>query len=650
MRKALCLALCSISCFNNPLRTESNTPSNNEPTKRVYKDLKPLYGYDVYHKHIKKFSVSDQCKLKPKLKKRAEHLAVLKNTPEFDVLVIGGGCTGAGTLLEASSRGLSCALIDRGDFGIETSSRSTKLFHGRVKHLKDIIRFEREVIKRFKLLLEGLDERNFIINSAAYMNKEIEIVIPSTNVFKWIYHYIGVSIYHLLSYFQWIFSDYGYKLPRPSLITQEQMQKLVPSLKYKSYGVKLSESQISDTRLLIQSLLTATQNDYLTNMKGATLANYVEFVDFIKDNNGKCVGVNLIDRTDGSKFSVKARAIINCTGGFADEIRRKDNPNAIKRTIGSRGVHLAIEQKYTKKRLGVLIPNTSDGRMMFVLPYERMTIAGTTDHRCEVQSTPIAPLEDIKEIEKELSKHFTSQTPFLCTAAWCGIRPLVLDTNKELSRFNPRRLLGRKDQETKVLPRSHVVEVSKSGLISVMGGRWTVYRKMGQTAIDTALKAHPEIIPSNKVSVTRNMRLIGGYTSKSFDGSEDNVNEFIGYYKRILHEKYSLDWELASNLVETYGIHSIKVANIGVKKGMNGRLHKDYHYTKAQVIYAIRKELATNVRDVVFRRLGIGFFDKIATEKIIPIVATIMAKEMDWSKEKKAEEIKAAKDSLLTLA
>ncbi len=648
--------------FAIPIIAKPKIRAEAEPKEEKIKHLDKQYGYDMYLKGIKKYSVSEQKKVKQEFKSRSQHLKELKDQSKtFDVLIIGGGCNGAGTLFDASTRGLYCALIDRGDFGSGTSSRSTKLIHGGIRYLQEVFKLERGFVEKFKLVVEGLDERNFMLNSAAYLNRKLEMVVPCSNLFWLTYFYAGVCLYHFLSFAKWCFSDYTYRLPRPQYLSKTEMKAFFPNLKGENYGVRFSEGQMNDARLVVQTLLTATQENYVPNMKGAVLGNYVEFLDFVKDSKGKCIGAKLRDRLDGSEFTVKAKSIVNCAGAFSDEIRLKDNPKTTRRIVGSRGVHIIIPQKYTNKGLGILIPKTVDGRIMFVLPFQGATIAGTTDHKCNIETAPVAPPEDVKEITSQLSYYFKGDLDKECIAAWCGIRPLVAAKEKMPSKFSAKwmafrdrlyKMLGKEPKKlsTKSLTRSHEIEVSESGMVSLLGGKWTAYRKMGQDAVDAVLKEHPEIVPASKESISRNIRLIGAYTSKSLDGTEKDITEFIDHYTRFLHDEYKLDWDTCAHLVQHYGANAIQVAMLGAETNSNQKLHKDSPVIKAQVIYAIRKEMAVSTRDIIFRRLGIGFTNQKVAEEVIPGVAEVMASEMGWNDKKKKEEIETAKKNVLSLA
>ncbi len=625
------------------------------------KELDRQYGYDMHLKNVKQFSESDQHKVKCELKSREQHLKELKDPSKtFDVLVIGGGCNGAGVVLDAATRGLYCAVIDRGDFASESSSRSTKLIHGGVRYLQEVFKLEKGFVEKLGLVVEGLDERNFMLNSAAYMNRKLEMVIPCGNIFYLGYYLAGVCVYHFLSYFKWCFSDYTYRLPPPSVLSKASMKKYFPELKGDNYGVRFSEGQMNDARLCVQTMLTSSIDGYLPGMKGAVLGNYVEFLDFVKDASGKCVGAKLRDRMDGKEFTVKAKAIVNCAGVFSDSIRLKDNPKATPRIVTSRGVHLILPHKYTEHEVGILIPKTADGRIMFVLPFQGLTIAGTTDHKCDISSGPIAPPEDIKEITTELGHYFNGDLDHEYTAAWCGIRPLVAAKEKPQTKMGKfidgfkmriNKILGRKASQmaTKSLTRTHEVEVSSSGLVSLLGGKWTSYRGMGEDAVNWVLKVHPEIAPLHKFSISRQVRLMGAYTTKTLNKSEKTVDEFIDPYTRYLHEQYKLEWDTCAHLVKYYGTQAIRVAKLGADTNNNQKIHAGLPVIKAQIIYAIRKELGVHTKDVIFRRLGVGFTNQKLAEEAIPAVADVMARELGWNDQRKAEEIEEARKAIKSL-
>ena len=654
MRKALYLVACTTTIpfiKSSQLHTKDKSQSSSlkmELTDAALKDFE--IQYDVYKKHLKKYDHSDRRKIKPVFKTRTEHLINLKDPSKtFDILIIGGGCSGAGTLLEASTRGLYCALIDKGDFGAETGNRSINILHGGLRDFKNTFKLQRDILTKLKLVSNRLNERNYLINSAGYMNERLDIVIPCTNVLRLFGWYAVLNIYHFISYLRWAFSEYTFKLPRPSLLSKERMKLCFPLLKNEFYGVRFSEAQTFNNRLLIQTLLTATQEDYIPNMKGAVLGNYIEFIDFIKNNHGTCIGARLRDKLDGKEFVVKAKVIVNCTEISSDEIRLKDNPKATPMTLALRGIHLVLPHKYFGE--GVLLPKSSKGRNVYIVPYKKRAIVTIDYNEDKVIANLVTPDANIKEIKDKLGKYFEENIYKDHTTMWSDVRSLVL-TKPKASLFGikdkVKRLLNKTVSEpANVLARNYEIEVSDSGLISLMGCKWITYRKSGQDIVETILKEHPELPPSTKSSVTRDMRLIGAYTNKTIDKSEKTVNEFIDLYIKFIQKKYSLDYKVAKNLVKMYGAQAIKVAKIGEKNKLKERLHENYPFIKAQVLYAVKKEMAVSIKDVIDRRLGIQFTTAKEADEIISVIGDMMEGELNWSKNKKQEEIEQAKKDLL---
>lgn len=372
--------------------------------------------------------------------------------------------------------------------------------------------FERGFVEKFKLVTENLGERNYMLNSAPYLNKPLEMVVPCSNIFFLIYYMIGVNFYHFLSYCKWIFSSYEYKLPRPKFVSKSQMHKAFPHIRKPTFGVSFYEGQFDDSRLILQTLLTCSLNQYvggslfkiisIVGMTGATLGNYIGFKDFIKDEDGVIQGAILFDYMENKEFKVKAKSIVNCTGIFTDTIRQQDDPSLPKRMATSRGVHCILPDIYTPEDKGLLVPKTKDGRIMFILPYKKHTIAGTTDHAHPIEDEVLPPKEDVNEIRDIFTDYFTGDFEKDMSSSWCGIRPLVLNLRTEngpvkvseepnkLVEMNAikkplalckkawhsghdflikRGVLTKQVGEeisTKSLTRNHVIEVSKSGKIN----------------------------------------------------------------------------------------------------------------------------------------------------------------------------------------
>eukprot|EP01022_Parablepharisma_sp_SALTPOND_P026708 TRINITY_DN64682_c1_g1_i1.p1 TRINITY_DN64682_c1_g1~~TRINITY_DN64682_c1_g1_i1.p1 ORF type:complete len:710 (-),score=54.76 TRINITY_DN64682_c1_g1_i1:5774-7810(-) len=627
------------------------------------------FGYDMRLKDLGRFTETDRKKLKSRLKSRVQHLKELKDPAKvFDVLIIGGGSTGAGVLFECSAQGLYCALVDKGDFASEASSRSAKILHGRTHHPIDPSTFGARPnilrpIKWLKQLMENIDERNYQLNAAPYMNRLVNLVIPCTNIFQLGYYYIGACIYHFLCFYNWCFEDYTYKLSRPCMLSREKMKEIFPALKGNYYGVQFSEGQTQDARLVLQTLLTSTVDNYLLGSKGAALGNYIEFVDLVKDKNGICVGAKLRDTLEHQEFTVKAKVVVNCAGAFSDQIRMKDRADVEKRVVAVRETYLTLPPRYTKSATGLVIPskmlkNGKNKPSLCLMPYKGYTLVGKTAQRCDITAQPLPSNEDIKEITDNLQKYFMGDVGAERITAWSGIRPMFVAKNEFSEGIIGDVLLKvkaalsklrRKKAESEVYLTHPEVEISPSGLLTVLGGNYTGTRKKGEIAIEAILKTCPSLSMLKKESATKSARFIGGYTNRTLDGTEITPNEFLDSYARYLHEHYGLDWDVCNHLLQQYGTVSVQVAQMGKDASLNEKIHEEIPVLKVQVVYAIKKELAVHVKDVVFRRLGVGFTDKALAQEVIPLVANVMATELNWSSKQKEEEIAIAKNSIDSL-
>eukprot|EP00826_Nyctotherus_ovalis_P061031 TRINITY_DN8641_c0_g1_i3.p1 TRINITY_DN8641_c0_g1~~TRINITY_DN8641_c0_g1_i3.p1 ORF type:complete len:631 (+),score=82.16 TRINITY_DN8641_c0_g1_i3:211-2103(+) len=606
MRRALYSAICGTGIFLTGglhLHTKSqskdksgSTSPNIDSPENWLKDFETQY--DIYRKHFKNYSHSDQRKLRPSFKTRAEHLANLKDPSNtFDILVIGGGSNGAGALLEASTRGFYSALVDNNDFGVENGSGPV-LIHGGLRRFRSAFRVQRGIFRDLKLVSNRLSERDYLLNAAPYMNRRLDLAIPCRNLPSLLWNYTVANTYHLIGYLRWAFSDYMCKVPRPSLMSKEEMKNCFPLLKG-SYGVRFSEVQGVDNRLLIQALLTATQEGYAPNMKGAVIANYIEFVDLLKDKNGTCIGARLKDRQDGKEFTVRAKVVVNCAGTSSDKLRLKDDPKAKPMTLTLKGCHLKLPYKPSKENIGLLLPESKKGGDFFMLPYKDFTIASISYRGSDM----IHRLITSKIDKEQANKYFDTELYRDHTTINCDDKSLVLAKPKLFLpglRNRLRRMTGRKPIEpANVLTHNYEIDVSDSGLVTLVGSGWTTYRKAGEELVKGVLKEYPELSPSTSCSTTREVRLIGAYTNKTVNRSEKSANEFIDLYKRFIKEKYLLDWDVAENLVAMYGTQAIKVARLGNKKKLKERLHDKYPLIKAQVLYTVKKEMATSIGDIV---------------------------------------------------
>jgi glycerol-3-phosphate dehydrogenase len=405
-----------------------------------------------------------------------ESISKLK-TESFDLLVIGGGATGCGIALDASSRGLKTALIEKYDFSSGTSSRSTKLIHGGVRYLEQaFIQFDRS---QYNLVKDALKERYTLLKIAPHLVKPIPILTP---LYTWAsvpYYLTGLKLYDRLSG--------KYKLHKSEYINSDRTLELFPLLQRRHLrgSVLYYDAQFDDARMNILLARTAEK-------QGAIVSNYVE-VKNLKKTKGLVTGVEAYDVFGKETFSISAKVVINATGPYVDTLRKLDNPATTDMVEASSGSHMVLDRKFCSNTYGLLIPKTDDNRVLFFLPWNGHTLVGTTDNAAPISDNPKASLEDRDYLIRQIKNYFTrpiSTKDVLAT--WSGLRPLIK---------NP----GAKD--TARLSRDHEIEISESNLITIAGGKWTTFRKMAEDAVDTAL-TRADLRTKNNC-LTEDIKLLG---------------------------------------------------------------------------------------------------------------------------------------------
>ncbi|XP_053554289.1 glycerol-3-phosphate dehydrogenase, mitochondrial [Bombina bombina] len=546
------------------------------------------------------------------LPSREAQLLTLENTKEFDVLVIGGGATGCGCALDAVTRGLKTSLIERDDFSSGTSSRSTKLIHGGVRYLqKAIMKLD---IEQYKLVKEALHERSNLLEIAPHLSGPLPIMLP---VYKWWqlpYYWIGIKAYDLVAGSQCLKSSY--------VLSKSKALELFPMLrKDKLVGaIVYFDGQHNDARMNLAIALTAARY-------GAATANYTEVIRLLKKTDlesGKerVCGARCRDVLTGKEFDVKAKCVINATGPFTDSVRKMDDQKISNICQPSAGVHIVMPGYYSPDNMGLLDPATSDGRVIFFLPWEKMTIAGTTDTPTEITQHPIPTEEDINFILTEVRNYLSTDVEVRrgdVLAAWSGIRPLVTNPNST---------------DTQSISRNHVVDVGESGLVTIAGGKWTTYRSMAEDTIDAAVKSH-----NLNAGPCRTVGLF-------LEGGKDWSPTL---YIRLVQD-YGLESEVAQHLASTYGDKAFEVAKLAKVTGqrwpiVGKRLVSEFPYIEAEVKYALREYACTAV-DVISRRTRLAFLNVQAAEEALPRIVDIMGKEFNWSEQRKKEELETAKKFL----
>lgn len=543
---------------------------------------------------------------------RGEQLKALRDTKDFDVLVVGGGATGAGVALDSVTRGLKTALVEMDDFSSGTSSRSTKLIHGGVRYLqKAIMKLDYE---QYRMVKEALHERANLLDIAPHLSYPLPIMLP---VYKWWqlpYFWFGIKMYDLVA---------GSKCIRQSyILSKTGALDLFPMLKKDKLcgAIVYYDGQHNDARMNIAIALTAAR-------KGATVANHVKVVSLLKqvqDNGQEIIaGARCKDMITNAEFDVRAKCVINATGPFTDSLRSMDNMIAPNICQPSSGVHIILPDYYSPQLMGLLDPSTSDGRVIFFLPWQGVTIAGTTDRPCQITASPSPTEEDIQFILKEI-RHYLSPDIEVrrgdVLSAWAGIRPLVLDPNKA---------------STESIARNHVIHVSDSKLVTIAGGKWTTYRSMALETMDAAIAAC-DLQPTSP-SLTDGLTLEGGhcYTPTMFI--------------RLVQD-FGLDSMVAQHLANTYGDKSFVVAKMARLTGLRWpivgrRLHPEFPYIEAEVRYAI-KEYAMTAVDIIARRLRLSFLNAQAAQEALPRIVQIMTEELKWSKSEAKHQFETAREFL----
>jgi len=492
--------------------------------------------------------------------------SISKNSNELDFIVIGGGATGLGIALEASSRGYSVVLLEQDDFTKGTSSRSTKLVHGGVRYLAQ---------GNIGLVKEALRERGFMKKNAPHLVKNQSFIIPA---YKWWikpYYTIGLTIYDLLSG--------RLSLGRSIPISRQKTLKCIPTLKTKGLkgGVMYHDGQFDDARFGINLCQTIIEKD------GIAL-NYMKVSSLIKENN-KVTGVIVIDQETKKEYQLKGKAIINATGVFIDDIIKMDTPNAPKMVRASQGVHVVLDKEFVPNNCAIMIPKTSDGRVLFAVPWHNKVIVGTTDILKEnAELEPVALEEEINFI-LETAGRFLAKQPKRTDvkSVFAGLRPLAAPKEGSL--------------KTKEISRSHKIIISNSGMLTITGGKWTTYRKMAEDVINKLIKnSNFKQTKSN----TQNLKIHG-------------YKETVNY----------------NNPLYMFGSDEERVLKLAESENLEGYLSESLKIIKAQVIWGARFEMARTVEDILARRTRALFLDAKESVRIAPEVAKLLAKEFGYTKE-----------------
>lgn len=483
--------------------------------------------------------------------KRADMLARLRAGERFDLLVIGGGATGLGVALDAAVRGYSVALVERGDFACGTSSRSTKLVHGGVRYLRQ---------GNIGLVRSALRERGRLVRNAPHLVHALAFVIPAYAPTDRLFYGAGLHLYDLLA---------GRRsLGASRVLDRAETLARLPTVASDGLrgGVLYHDAQFDDARLAITLARTAAA-------RGAVVVNYVEARGFVREN-GRVVGAELGDTIKGDEFTARAKVVVNATGIFVDEMRRREDAKAGALVTVSQGIHLVLPRRFLPGNAALMVPKTDDGRVLFAVPWHDRVIVGTTDTPRPVpEREPKALPEEVAFVLRHARRYLAeAPEPEDVLSVFAGLRPL---------------LRGAAGSRTASLSREHAMVVGPGGVLTVTGGKWTTYREMAEQAVDLA--ARLASLPSRECG-TADLPLIGATEG---GGS-------------------------------VYGAEHAAVMASGAGKLLHPRLP----YTEAEVRWAAREEIAQGVADVLARRTRALFLDARAAMECAPEVAKILAEEL----------------------
>lgn len=485
----------------------------------------------------------------------------------WDVVVIGGGATGLGCAVDAAARGYSVALFEREDFAKCTSSRSTKLVHGGVRYLQKL---------EVDLVREALHERGLMKQNAPHLVKDQAFVISNYSHWDNFLYFCGLLFYDILSF--------GFGYGRSRFISAKKVLEYLPTSEVKGLkgGVVYHDGQFDDSRMAVNLAQTAVE-------QGAVVANYTAVESVLHDEQGKVCGVVARDMMSGKGYTVKAKAVINAAGIFVDEVMQMDKPDMPKMVVPSQGVHLVLDMKFLQSDYAIMVPKTSDGRVLFAVPWHDKVVVGTTDIQRPVAESEPKPLDEEIDFILSTAGLYMSPAPTRkdIVSVFAGQRPLAAPKKEGKS--------------SKEVSRSHKIIVSDHDLITITGGKWTSYRRMAEDTVNKAIEMGKV---EKRKCVTRKLKIHG--------------------------------WRPNPNLADhmyVYGSDEPAIRQmISENPALGERLSEKYGYTVAEVLWAVREEMAQTVEDVLARRVRLLFVDAREAQNVARRVAEVMAEEMGKDK------------------
>lgn len=479
----------------------------------------------------------------------------------WDLIIIGGGATGLGTAVESSARGYRTLLLEQHDFAKGTSSRSTKLVHGGVRYLKQ---------GNVSLVLDALRERGRLLANAPHLVHHLPFVVPNYDWWEGPFYGVGLRLYDLLA------GNEGFGKSRN--LTREETLERLPTIEPEGLrgGVIYYDGQFDDARLAINMAQTAAD-------LGATVLNYFHVTGLRKDDE-MVSGVTAEDGESGQVYTLRAKAVVNATGVFSDAVRRMDDPEAQSMIQPSQGVHLVIDRSFLPGDTAIMVPHTDDGRVLFAIPWHDCVVLGTTDTPVEAPVLePRAFPEEVSFLLKHAGRYLVNDpAPEDVRSIFAGLRPLVSAGEGE---------------NTAALSRDHTLHLSRSGLLTIAGGKWTTYRRMAEDTVDqAALIAQLE----ERQSQTKDLHLHGWHPDAASLGALAAYGADAPAVQQVLHER----------------------------PGWDEPLHHRLRCFRGEVVWAVRHEMARTIEDVLSRRTRSLLLDARASLEAAPEVVRLMAEEL----------------------
>ncbi|HKF24333.1 MAG TPA: FAD-dependent oxidoreductase [Candidatus Acidoferrum sp.] len=510
---------------------------------------------------------------------------------EFDICVIGGGATGAGCALDGQLRGLSSILLDAGDFASAASSASTKLVHGGVRYLEQAVKSLN--LGEYRMVKNALRERQYMLANAPHLAHPSHFLVPVYSWSKAFYYLIGMKMYDAIAGKSNLFPS--------SFLSREETLRRMPGLNGKGLrgAVAYSDGQFDDARYDLALVETFSES-------GGTALNYARVTGFARDSQGKISAASVRDGISADEFVVKARKFVNATGTGADKLRLLANPQLQSRMRPSKGVHLLFPADSFPGRDALLVPHTEDGRVIFAVPWQERLLVGTTDDEVTAATRMVVEKNEAEYLLRQLNPYLAAPLRRdQVVSGLAGLRPLVAAAGQT---------------ETSKLIRDHEVEVDgPSGLISILGGKWTTHRLMAEDTID-ALEREMGRQPGP--SLTRQQPLAG---------AQDFDTGFAGK----LEKEYALPADVARHLAGKFGNRARKIADLSRENpAWKARVSPGAPAIEAELVYSSRFEMAETIEDLLARRTGVEMYGWGEALAAAPVAGEVLAREKGWDRDR----------------